>query len=178
MDGKTIKLNVSGTCFELSQTSMTKLLETKSEATETLLKLKKDNNTEVFFERHPGIFPSILGYLQGREMHFPSSVCVGEFLEELKFWGIDTKYISKCCLSKVVTFTDEQKTLQIMEKDQNVKDEKRTELLKKVEGKQSWERIQARGWLVLEEPSTSVLAKIHVLIEYNEAMETVNILET
>ncbi|XP_071146605.1 potassium voltage-gated channel protein egl-36-like isoform X2 [Mytilus edulis] len=161
MDGKTIKLNVSGTCFELSQTSMTKLLEIKSEATETLLKLKKDNNTEVFFERHPGIFPSILGYLQGREMHFPSSVCVGEFLEELKFWGIDTKYISKCCLSKVVTFTDEQKTLQIMEKDQNVKDEKRTKLLKKVEGKQSWEGIQARGWLVLEEPSTSVLAKVY-----------------
>ena len=164
MEEKRITINVSGTHYEISETTMDRLMQLNSHAGQVILEQKKENKQVFYFERHPGIFMAILGHLQGRALHLPTGVCVREFTEELEFWGIDQKYISKCCFSKIVTFNDDLDMLRILDEDKNVKEKTKNELQSRIEGKQSWQRRQAIGWLILEEPSTSKLAKVSRLL--------------
>lgn len=42
---------------------------------------------------------------------FPPTVCTGEFLEELEFWGVKAEKLEKCCHHRYVLFMREQENL-------------------------------------------------------------------
>lgn len=160
MEQERLQLNIRGSRCEISVETFNKLKRLSTKTEEIFLKQQKGGQDEYFIDCSPGIFHSILNFVQGRSLHLPSNACVGELIEELEFWGINQSQISKCCLSKVITFQDDEKALKILEKDQEKKVNEKDKLMCLVDGKHSWKKMQARGWLILEEPRTSLTAKV------------------
>ncbi|VDI64877.1 Hypothetical predicted protein [Mytilus galloprovincialis] len=161
MEEKRIEIDVNGQKFKISQDIVGKITLSDCEASKIFLDKKSTEDNVVYFERNTGLFGSILCYYQGRTLHMPSGFCPGEFKDELKFWGIDPKHLSKCCMGQFITFCDDQDVLQILENDQIKKENNKTELITRKDSKGRWKCIQAKGWLVLEEPSTSIPAKVY-----------------
>ncbi|XP_033724543.1 potassium voltage-gated channel protein egl-36-like [Pecten maximus] len=118
---------------------------------------------DLFFERHPSCFPVVLGYFQNRGLHMPSSLCPSEFNDEMEFWGIRSDKIAKCCYSRYVAFFDDQNVLKILDQDQMARKEERKEIERRQRGA-GWRALEANVWSVLEEPSSSTLAKIYFYV--------------
>ncbi|CAC5359070.1 KCNC1 [Mytilus coruscus] len=161
MEEKRIEIDVNGIKFKILQDIVDKITLSDCEASKIFLDKKSTEDNVVYFERNAGLFGSILCFYQGRTLHVPSGVCLGEFKDELKFWGIDPKHLSKCCMGQFITFCDDQDVLQILENDQIKKENNRTKLKSRKQSEGMWKYIQAKGWLILEEPSTSIFAKVY-----------------
>ena len=43
--------------------------------------------------RHPEVFAEVLNYYRTEKLHYPTSVCVPLFEEELEFWGLDSNMV-------------------------------------------------------------------------------------
>jgi hypothetical protein len=107
---KTIILNISGTRYEVSEntwTSIKKNIPVKFR--ENLHQL----DTEIYIERHPAAFQSILYYEQGGELHLPSDLCPSSFKKELEFWGVDEVCLAKCCFTKYIAYFDDSEVLKV-----------------------------------------------------------------
>ena len=147
-------LNISGTKYEVSATTFTKVL------TSTCIRLSEiDENNEIFIERHPACMAPIVAFYQGRTLHMPAGVCPNEFKEELDYWGIPHQKMARCCFSKMVSFFDDQRQLDVMESEEKSRKTEATKLTLRIKDK-GWKRFQAQVWQFLEEPSTSKAAKV------------------
>ncbi|KAK3104822.1 hypothetical protein FSP39_011010 [Pinctada imbricata] len=149
-------INVSGRKFEISSNTYRKMENY----------LKKDSvgfepgKTEIFIERTASCVESIISYYQGRKLHMPMGVCPAEFREELEFWEIPINNLSRCCLTRFMSFSDDQNHIDKMESDENGHERETLDLNQRVKG-QGWVRFQARVWQVLQEPSSSIMAKVY-----------------
>lgn len=160
MSEENITLNLSGSKFEISTDILFTLKSMDSSASKMLKQCSdSSSNNEILLERHSVGFSAILCYFQGRKLHMPMSVCPLDFKEELEFWGIDPSVMSKCCFSRYCSFFDDQQVLTILENDQLKRKQERKMLLDRTR-ETGWRSVQAKVWMVLEEPSTSVLAKV------------------
>ncbi|XP_061196589.1 potassium voltage-gated channel protein Shaw-like [Saccostrea echinata] len=102
MDAKeATTLNITGLKYKLSKDAAKKLPN---------LKVTSDV-TEYSFERPRQSFEAVYNYCLVGKLHIPPTVCIGEFLEELEFWGIDVKDLEKCCHHRYVLFMREQENL-------------------------------------------------------------------
>ena len=160
MEENKVEINVNGKKFEVSQNIVDKIVLSDCEASNIFINSKINSETDLYFERNAEIFVCILSFYQGRGLHIPNKLCPGEFQEELQYWGVDSKYLSQCCMGHFIRFCDDKEILLILEKDQKQKENNRNELKKRIQGKNFWKSVQAKGWLILDEPSTSVTAKV------------------
>ena len=154
-----IVLNVNGTKFEISNDVF---LEMKSRTCTAAEKLRTEHikgKNEFVIERGIYCFQSVLGYFQGRGLHMPASVCTMEFKAELEFWGIEPSEMENCCYSKYVSFFDDQSALKILETDQLNKIAERKDLHER-SNTSGWRAVQAKAWLILEEPTYSLFARV------------------
>ncbi|XP_069134486.1 potassium voltage-gated channel protein Shaw-like [Argopecten irradians] len=94
---ETAQINLRGTVFTTSLKTLQNYLETKLAS----LTHQSDNynveKDEYFFDRNPCSFHNILDFYSTGKIHISSAICVESFREELEFWEIPMKYISKCC---------------------------------------------------------------------------------
>ncbi|XP_049639167.1 potassium voltage-gated channel subfamily C member 2 isoform X4 [Suncus etruscus] len=70
---------------------------------------------EFFFDRHPGVFASVLNYYRTGKLHCPADVCGPLFEEELAFWGIDETDVEPCCWMTYRQHRDAEEALDIFE---------------------------------------------------------------
>ncbi|XP_045177141.1 potassium voltage-gated channel protein Shaw-like isoform X6 [Mercenaria mercenaria] len=135
---------------------------------------------EYFFDRHPGVFNMILNYYRTGKLHAPTDVCGPLFEEELAFWGLDEKQIEPCCWSNYRAHRDAQETLAEMDGGDVHSNESDTEschledIREKFgiieehspESKSFWTRFKPQMWKLLDEPTSSVPAKIFAFVSF------------
>ena len=80
MEEKRITINVSGTHYEISETTMDRLMQLNSHAGQVILEQKKENKQVFYFERHPGIFMVILNKLNIIECNYFTKATFGNIL--------------------------------------------------------------------------------------------------
>ncbi|KAJ8306628.1 hypothetical protein KUTeg_017173 [Tegillarca granosa] len=156
-----ITINVGGTIFETSKTTLQRFPNTKlgqlQETDESYNKKKE----QYFFDRNPQYFNSILDLYRTGSLHLPEVACGASLKEELEFWNVSNDIISDCCLQ---TYFKHGNTIEVIN-DIKKKfespwidyDETRCE-------NSTWCRVRRKVWLVMDQPTSSTLAKVYTLL--------------
>ncbi|XP_063438557.1 potassium voltage-gated channel subfamily C member 3-like [Mytilus trossulus] len=157
-------INNKGDKFEISTIILDKITCNGSSAGKQIISDLTEDKTaiEFNFHRHQTCTSSILDFVRGDLLHIPADVCPKKFRQEMEFWGIPENEIATCCFTKYQSFLDDEKTLRVLQRDENTRHERkeRVHVLSKYKG---WKAIQAKMWQVMEYPSTSIMAKIFMV---------------
>lgn len=133
---------------------------------------------EYFFDRHPSMFLMILNYYRTGKLHAPVDVCGPAFEDELAFWGIDEKQIESCCWGPYSQHRDAQKTIEELhltkpteqheEHDEDLTaTAERFGIVEDIDTNPSkWLNMKAALWLLLNDHSSSKLAKVIFYLYY------------
>ncbi|XP_060556836.1 potassium voltage-gated channel subfamily C member 1-like [Ruditapes philippinarum] len=153
-------VNISGTKFKVFNTVWLNI--------RNKVPLKFRNNLhalegEVFVARDSRVFQAIFYEHLGGELHIPSDMCPSIFRKELNFWGIEETDLAKCCFVKYMTYFDDQNALKILERDERRKTEEKR-ILDDLSYHAGWQGIQAKIWLILNEPYHSYYSKIYFIL--------------
>ncbi|XP_067658119.1 voltage-gated potassium channel KCNC1-like [Haliotis asinina] len=147
--------NLNGTKFELSKEVFFKLVECKNVPLPEP-DVTSSKGSEYFIERNAGCFEAILEYAQHGILHLPVNVCPNTFQRELEFWKVDARVMAPCCYRKYLAFFDDERTLKRFEQNTPLQDPK-------VKGQPS-RGCRARTWALLDDPSSSVGAKVYLAV--------------
>ncbi|XP_033741894.1 potassium voltage-gated channel subfamily V member 1-like [Pecten maximus] len=71
-----------------------------------------DAYTKYVIRRPKDSTMALVEYCYTGQLHIPQSVCKGEFLTELQFWGLNHSLLEKCCYHKLCAFVNDQKMLE------------------------------------------------------------------
>ncbi|XP_016397686.1 potassium voltage-gated channel subfamily C member 1-like isoform X2 [Sinocyclocheilus rhinocerous] len=118
-----IIINVGGTRHETYRSTLRTIPGTRlAWLADTDHQVNPDSDTgqtpsasELFFDRHPGIFGYVLNYYRTGKLHCPADVCGPLFEEELAFWGIDETDVEPCCWMTYRQHRDAEEALEIFE---------------------------------------------------------------
>ena len=99
--GDYISLNISGFPYKIPREVTHKLPNFKMTSSQN----------EYSFDRPRQCFEAIYNFCVVGKLHIPPTVCTGEFLEELEFWGVEAGTLEKCCHHRYVLFMREQENL-------------------------------------------------------------------
>uniref|UniRef100_F6TMZ9 BTB domain-containing protein n=1 Tax=Ciona intestinalis TaxID=7719 RepID=F6TMZ9_CIOIN len=163
-----MNLNVGGRKFilkpkqldRLPRSRLAKLYKTKNRSrTPASLALLCDDvrfyDTEYFFDRDPESFLYIMAAYRGASIHAPKSVCAMRLSEEMKYWEIDLCLLDACC-------TDRHNAHWSQHEEYIAED---GAVLFKAGRNQisTQDDLRLRAWSVVEDPSSSIIAKIWTL---------------
>lgn len=138
---------------------------------------------EFFFDRHPGVFASVLNYYRTGKLHCPADVCGPLFEEELAFWGIDETDVEPCCWMTYRQHRDAEEALDSFggapldnsaddadadgpgdsgDGEDELEMTKRLALSDSPDGRSGgfWRRWQPRIWALFEDPYSSRYARV------------------
>lgn len=123
---------------------------------------------EYFFDRHPLVFTQILNYYRTGKLHCPSDVCGPVFEEELAFWGLEDASIETCCWMNYRKHGEAQANLSSFDKMVEEAASEHEYSLHEDGGvglqtrsyRQVLRKYKSKIWLTLEEPSSSLKAKV------------------
>ncbi|KAK7093674.1 potassium voltage-gated channel protein Shaw-like [Littorina saxatilis] len=160
-----VRINVNGRVFDLSRSTCIRIPVLQGMLTrgsKTSLGERKKGDTdgpadEVYFERNPSVFAAVVDYVQNNELHVPTKVCPKLFARDLNFWGFDIDEVEPCCFSRVVHFLWEQEKLAKFHDFLRSSPEEQP----KGRRKSKFETMRSRVWKVLDEPFTSIPARIY-----------------
>ena len=134
------------------------------------------NSGEFFFDRHPLVFAQILNYYRTGKLHCPNDVCGPIFEEELAFWGLEDASIETCCWMNYKKHGEAQANLSSFDKlveeaasEHEYGFHEEGEVGQQVRSyRQVFRKYKSRIWLTLEEPSSSLTAKVsHTTLSIN-----------
>uniref|UniRef100_A0A914WS89 Uncharacterized protein n=1 Tax=Plectus sambesii TaxID=2011161 RepID=A0A914WS89_9BILA len=108
---------------------------------------------EYYFERTSKAFDPIIDFYMTGNLHKPSDMCPDRFREELLFWGLVKEEMAPCC-APIVVNSDNATSACIHATEEDKK--KNSVDFKGFFGAS----IRRRLWPVLEDPSSSVYAKV------------------
>lgn len=119
MEEKYVIINISGQIYRIQGHLKNKLpAENKSiHITEN-----GEIQTHFVYYRDKDVFERVLKFYGGSCIHIPHNVCPIEFVEELKFWGINPSALSSCCFLKYKQQTAENVLLHTYMKDQGIEE--------------------------------------------------------
>ena len=177
-----VVLNVGGTRHETFLNTLENFPDTRLAWISEQLRKNPGRDREFFFDRHPGIFAHILNYFRTGKLHVPRDICGPMFEQELAFWGIDPKQIEHCCWAYYDEHNELEKTWgELMNtvpvespSDQEDDDELCSdgEVAHSENGnngwsdtvKKKWRVVRKRVWRVLEDPYSSKIAWVSMLV--------------
>ncbi|XP_061113086.1 potassium voltage-gated channel subfamily C member 4 [Conger conger] len=120
--------------------------------------------SELFFDRHPGIFAYVLNYYRTGKLHCPADVCGPLFEEELAFWGIDETDVEPCCWMTYRQHRDAEEALDIFEPPDPDDTEDDKELPSQDRSRSCCEVWQPKIWALFEDPYSSRAARVVAFI--------------
>ncbi|CAL8277321.1 unnamed protein product [Boreogadus saida] len=123
VDSDKITINVGGTRHETYKSTLRTLPGTRlawlADPADKPMASDTDSaptsTSELFFDRHPGIFAYVLNYYRTGKLHCPADVCGPLFEEELAFWGIDETDVEPCCWMTYRQHRDAEEALDTFE---------------------------------------------------------------
>ncbi|OWF37531.1 Potassium voltage-gated channel subfamily A member 10 [Mizuhopecten yessoensis] len=74
-----------------------------------------DTYTKYVIRRPKDSTMAFIEFCYTGQLHIPQNVCKGEFNTELKFWGLRSRLLEKCCFHKLSAFLNDQKKLEEFE---------------------------------------------------------------
>ena len=111
---------------------------------------------QIYFERNPTAFPSILSYYASKKLHIPRSNCAQAFEDEMKYWGIPFA-LEACCESY---FIDEYECAEAMRRADHLKSTIEQAHSKEAKEMTKFAKIKWKVWNIFEKPETSIAAKV------------------
>jgi hypothetical protein len=157
----TIVINVGGVRHEILQTTLQKMPTSRlARLNEQSVNYRKSLN-EYYFDRHPGIFATILNVYRTDELHVPQDVCGPAFKLELDFWHLEEHQIQECCWIRYNEDANAKHTLKKLT-DKYRQDNEQI-FLSESEGcctRSSWQGVRRAVWQFLDYPLSSRGAKV------------------
>eukprot|EP00090_Calanus_glacialis_P011015 TRINITY_DN19509_c0_g1_i1.p1 TRINITY_DN19509_c0_g1~~TRINITY_DN19509_c0_g1_i1.p1 ORF type:complete len:662 (-),score=160.28 TRINITY_DN19509_c0_g1_i1:257-2242(-) len=164
-----VVINIGGVKHEvmwkmLEKRPLTRLgMLAKARTHEDILKLVDayslvDN--EIYFDRDPGTFNSILNFYRTDHLHVIDEICVLDFAEDLEFWMIKEINLEICCVDKFNTRRDHilaevEKAKRLQEVEVEVEEDF---------GDGYFVQYQKALWDLFEKPQSSFCAKLISLL--------------
>lgn len=122
-ENQRIVINVGGMRYETRRKTLT-LVEASR-----LANLNETNcdydavKNEYFFDRDPTAFLAILNFCRTGKLHAPADICLSQFSDELKFWGVKETSLEPCCLTAFTSQKHADETFKkIMENKEETSD--------------------------------------------------------
>ncbi|KAK3083977.1 hypothetical protein FSP39_006223 [Pinctada imbricata] len=126
-------------------------------------KYYREKTGDYFFDRDPAIFGVVLNYLRTGELHLPTYLCGPAVQREFDYWGVEEMDIERCCWQPYNTWKTQNRSLEKLEYDR-----KRSTTQKNLEQDRNspncWKRWRAMTWTFLQEPSSSIGAKVYAWV--------------
>lgn len=168
-----IVIDVGGTIFMTFKSTLERLPNSR------LAKLSSSDpeydpeSKQYFFDRNPRIFGHILDLYRTGELHIPHCLCGPYVKQEIKFWGLDEGYISDCCWKSYSAFEQDHEKMILVEhalckhsvKENYLREEEKRGNDEAGHQKKGggWERFKLSAWFFLEDPTSSIPAKVSLL---------------
>ncbi|XP_071177288.1 potassium voltage-gated channel protein Shaw-like [Mytilus edulis] len=150
-----IHINVGGTLFETKWSTLQRHCDTLLGSLTTTSEYYNNVKKQFFFDRNPELFNTILDFYRNGVIHFPTHICGWNWKQELEFWRIPVTDISECCYPKYIKYEKDQNLVNYIKNAFVVRTaEYQTHKVSCLAG------IKQRIWLFLEEPTSSIAAKI------------------
>ncbi len=148
MSGRRLIINVSGCKFRINEFYLKQYPNTLLGSVEKEQYYDQSRN-EYFFDRDPQIFRHIFNFYKSGKLHYSSQDCYESFLDELNFFQLPFNDVSACCSDSLIDKCSAPK--------RNIKsvEESDNRLLKS-----DATTIRQKMWVLLEEPQSSMTAKI------------------
>ena len=136
---------------------------------------------EYFFDRHPRVFAEVLNYYRTGKLHCPGDVCFNLFANELSFWGIQDGEMEPCCWVHYKQHMNVEKNLKSFHLESRARKsngrglgqrKEETSLLpsntiEKETICQKWHKFRLTIWRFLDDPRSSVAARVRTHISFN-----------
>ena len=116
-------------------------------------------NNEIYYDRDPAIFNTLLNFYRTNRLHLLDEICVLDYEEELDFWMVQELRIEICCIDKFTARRDA-----IVEEIAKEKAFGETEEEEEDFGKGYFTKYQKCLWDLMEKPQSSLPAKVLSLI--------------
>ncbi|KAL2082212.1 hypothetical protein ACEWY4_022030 [Coilia grayii] len=116
---------------------------------------------EFYFDRDPDAFKCIMEVYYYGEIHMKRGICPACFMDEMEFWGVEEDFLDECCRANLQEVKEE--LAEIAEKVQSLlvaREKVRTV------GLSAWKGLQVRTWRLMEQPDSSVAARIIAVISF------------
>lgn len=113
------------------------------------------DENEIYFDRDPMSFNSILNYYRTDKLHCLDELCVLDFASDLEFWMISDINLEICCVEKF--FARKDTVLEVIEKGKKLQPE-----VEDIEdfGSGYFAEYQKYLWDLFEKPQSSLAAKV------------------
>ncbi|KAK3083727.1 hypothetical protein FSP39_002099 [Pinctada imbricata] len=150
-----IKLDVGGTLFVISKTSLEKYPDTLLGKLLPTSDNYDENTNTYFFDRNPEYFNHILDLYRTGSLHMPHHVCGNSFQKEMEFWCILPRYVGDCCLNEYFKYENDQNSMTYINHSFDQLDYTDEECKRS-----AFKRTMRKLWLTLDQPLSSIAARI------------------
>ncbi len=118
---------------------------------------------EYFFDRNPRLFNSILDAYRIGKIHLSQPICGTYIKEELEFWQLPDEYIASCCWKTFKSMKFEEDVMNMVEDLLLTNPAKKPKM---VNNSHFYESYRYKLWLLLEDPTSSSMAMVCIVIKY------------